>query len=77
MPTLFAFFHHALAFTLVSALAIEFILIGQELSLSLAERLAISDAVLGAAAGLLLVAGLLRVLLFEKGEPIIPTATPS
>jgi putative membrane protein len=67
MPTLFAFFHHALAFTLVSALAIEFILIGQELSLSLAKRLAIADAVLGAAAGLLLVVGLLRVLFFEKG----------
>jgi putative membrane protein len=67
MPTLFAFFHHALAFTLVSALAIEFILIGQELSLRLAKRLAIADAVLGAAAGLLLVVGLLRVLFFEKG----------
>jgi len=32
MTTLFAFLHRLAAFTLVSALAVEFILIGQELS---------------------------------------------
>ena len=32
MSTLFAFLHHVAAFTLVSALAVEFILIGQEFS---------------------------------------------
>ena len=67
MSTLFAFLHHLFAFTLVSALAVEFILIGQELSLATAKRLTIADAVLGAAAGLLLVVGLCRVFLFEKG----------
>jgi putative membrane protein len=67
MTTLFAFFHHVLAFTLVSALAIEFILIGQEFTHPTAKRLAITDAVLGAAAGLLFVVGLCRVFFFEKG----------
>jgi putative membrane protein len=68
MSTLFAFLHHVAAFTLVSALAVEFILIGQELSLATARRLVITDAVLGAAAGILLVVGLLRVFFFEKGS---------
>jgi putative membrane protein len=67
MSTFFAFFHHLAAFTVVSALAIEFILIGQELSLATARRLVITDAVLGASATLLLVVGLLRVFFFEKG----------
>ena len=65
--TLFAFLHHLLAFTLVSALAVEFILLGQELSLATARRIVLADAVLGAAAGLLLVVGLARVFFFEKG----------
>lgn len=67
MTTLFAFLHHLCAFTLVAALAIEFILIGQEFSLGVARRLTITDAVLGAAAGLLFVIGLCRVFFFEKG----------
>jgi len=67
MSTLFAFFHHVAAFTLVSALAVEFILIGQEFSLGTARRLVITDAVLGASAAFLLVVGLLRVFYFEKG----------
>ena len=67
MSTLFAFLHHLCAFTLVSALAVEFIVIGQELSHATARRIVIADAVLGAAAGLLLVVGLCRVFFFEKG----------
>ena len=67
MSTLFAFFHHVAAFTLVSALAVEFVLAGQELSLASARRLVITDAVLGGSAALLLVIGLLRVFFFEKG----------
>src|SRR5258706_3230214 len=66
MSTLFAFLHHLCAFTLVSAIAIEFTLIRQELTLSSARRL-VADKVLGIAAGALLVIGLLRVALFEKG----------
>ncbi len=67
MTTLFAFLHHVFAFTLVGALAIEFILIGQDFTHATAKRLAITDAVLGAAAGLLFVVGLCRVFFFEKG----------
>ena len=67
MTTLFAFLHHLAAFTLVSALAIEFVLIRQEITLANARRLPIVDAVLGAAAGVLFVVGLLRVFFFEKG----------
>ena len=68
MSTLFAFFHHLCAFTLVSAVAIEFMLIKQELTLASARRLQVVDIVLGVAAGLLLVVGLLRVFFFEKGS---------
>lgn len=67
MSTLFAFLHHLCAFTLVAAVAIEFTLIRQELTLSLARRLQATDIVLGMAAGALLVIGLLRVFFFEKG----------
>ena len=67
MSTLFAFLHHVLAFTLVAALAIEFTLIRQELTLSSARGLQVTDLVLGTAAGVLLVIGLMRVFFFEKG----------
>ena len=67
MSTLFAFLHHVCAFTLVAAVAIEFTLIRQELTLASARRLQVTDLVLGIAAGLLLVIGLLRVFYFEKG----------
>jgi putative membrane protein len=67
MSTLLAFLHHLCAFTLVAAVAIEFTLVRQELSLSSARRLLATDLVLGIVAGLLLVIGLLRVFFFEKG----------
>jgi putative membrane protein len=67
MTTLFAFLHHLCAFTLVAALAIEFTLIRQELTLVSARRLQTTDLVLGIAAGFLLIVGLSRVFLFEKG----------
>jgi len=67
MTTLFAFLHHLCAFTLVSALAIEFALVRSELTLSSARRLQFTDLVLGIAAGALLLIGLLRVFLFDKG----------
>jgi putative membrane protein len=67
MTTLFAFLHHLCAFTLVSAVAIEFALIRVELTLSSARRLQVTHHVFGIAAGLLLVIGLLRVFFFEKG----------
>jgi putative membrane protein len=67
MSTLFAFLHHLAAFTLVSALAVEFVLIRHELTRANAIRLLVADAVLGASATMLLVVGLLRVFYFEKG----------
>lgn len=67
MSTLFAFLHHLCAFTLVSAVAIEFALIRGELTLSAARRLQVTDLVLGIAAGALFIIGLLRVFFFEKG----------
>jgi putative membrane protein len=67
MSTLFAFLHHLCAFTLVSAVAIEFTLIRQELTVASARRLQVTDLVLGVAAGALFIIGLLRVFYFEKG----------
>lgn len=67
MSTLFAFLHHLCAFTLVSAVAIEFALIRQELTLASARWLQATDRVLGIAATALLIIGLLRVFYFEKG----------
>jgi putative membrane protein len=67
VTTLFAFLHHVAAFTLVGALALELMLVHQPLTLANARRLMRVDAVLGASAGLLLVVGLLRVFVFEKG----------
>ena len=67
MTTLFAFLHHLCAFTLVAALAIEFVLIRGELTLVSARRLLMTDMVYGITAGALLVIGLLRVFFFEKG----------
>jgi putative membrane protein len=67
MSTLFAFLHHLMAFTLVSAVAIEFMLIRQEITRANALRLLITDAVLGVSATILLIVGLLRVFYFEKG----------
>ena len=67
MSTLFAFLHHLAAFTLVAAIAVEFTLIRQDLTLAAARRILASDAVYGISAGALLVIGLLRVFYFEKG----------
>ena len=58
MSTLFAFLHHLCAFALVGALAIEFALIRQELTLASARRLLTTDMVYGIAAGALLAIGL-------------------
>src|ERR1700738_2482984 len=67
MTPLFPFLPPLSAFTLVSAVAIEFTLIRQELTLASARRLQVTDMVYGIAAGALLIIGLLRVFFFEKG----------
>jgi putative membrane protein len=67
LPALFAFLHHVAAFALVAALVVEFVLIREEITLQAARRLLLADLVYGAAAGSVLVVGLLRVFFFEKG----------
>jgi putative membrane protein len=67
MIVTFAFLHHLAAFVLVAALAIEFMLIRDEITLANARRLMLVDGIFGMAAGVLLVVGLLRVFFFEKG----------
>ena len=73
MSVLFVFVHHAAAFTLVAAVALEFVLLRGELTLWSARRLQVADMILGIAAGVLLVVGLVRVVWLEKGPlPRLP-----
>src|SRR6266705_4542830 len=67
MAPFFAFLHHLAAFSLVAALAVEFILIRGELNLGTARKLRLVDMVFGMSSGVVLVIGLLRVFYFEKG----------
>lgn len=67
MAPLFAFLHHLAAFTLVAALAVEFVLIRDALTLDKARKLLAVDAIFGASAGVVLLVGLGRVFHFEKG----------
>jgi putative membrane protein len=62
-----AFLHHMAAFTLVAALAVEVAIFKPPLTVVQARRLQVIDMIFGAAAGVLLVVGLLRVVYFEKG----------
>lgn len=67
MNVLFAFLHHVAAFTLVSAIAVEFVLMRGEIDARTVRRLGIADMVVGLSAGVLVTVGLLRVFYFEKG----------
>ena len=67
MSAAFAFLHHVAAFTLVAALAVEFVLIRRELTVSNARTVLLTDAVFGASATAILIVGFLRVFYFEKG----------
>jgi putative membrane protein len=67
MTSIMAFLHHVAAFTLVAALAVEFVLVRGEVTAVIARRLARADMIFGISAGVLLVVGLLRVFYFEKG----------
>ena len=67
MTVTFAFLHHIAAFALVAAISLEFVLIRLPIDTANARRLALTDAVVGTSAGLLLVVGWLRVFFFEKG----------
>ncbi|MFW7341555.1 DUF2214 family protein [Pollutimonas sp. H1-120] len=76
MSSLFAFLHHMAAFALVAALAVEFVLIKEALTVTIARKLLIADMVFGASAGAVLVIGLLRVFFFEKGAAFYFTNIP-
>jgi putative membrane protein len=62
-----AFLHHVFAFALVACLVYEFIAYRQNMSIAEIRRIQRADLVYGISAGLLLIAGLLRVFFFEKG----------
>ena len=64
---LMAFLHHAAAFTLVAALAVEVASFQPPLSLPQARRLLRTDLIFGLSAVVVLAVGLLRVSYFEKG----------
>ena len=62
-----AFLHHVAAFTVVTALGVEVALFKPPLTLVQARRVLITDTIFGVSATALLIIGLLRVFLFEKG----------
>ena len=67
MTSLFAFLHHVAAFALVATLAVEFVLIRDDMALAGVRNLQRADRIYRACAGALLVIGFLRVIYFEKG----------
>ena len=67
MAVTFAFLHHLAAFTLVAALAVQFVPLRDEITVASARKLQVIDTVYGIAAVMLLIVGLGRVFHFEKG----------
>jgi putative membrane protein len=67
MAALFAFLHHISAFTLFAAIVVEFVLLRGTLTVESARKILRADTILGISAGVLLIVGLTRVFLFEKG----------
>jgi putative membrane protein len=62
-----AFLHHAAAFALVAAIAVEFVLLKSELNAATMRRIVRADMIVGLSAGVVLLVGLGRVFSFEKG----------
>jgi putative membrane protein len=67
MNAFIAFLHHLAAFTIVSCLFAEMLLLQEPLTVGSAKRIQRYDAIYGIAAGAILVLGFLRVQYFEKG----------
>lgn len=67
MAITFAFLHHLAFVAIFVALSIEMILLRQPLTLENARRLQMYDGIYGAAAGLVLIVGSIRVFFLEKG----------
>ena len=67
MSAFVAVLHHVAAFTLVAAVAVEFVLLRGELTVQRARQIRFAELALGIAAGIVFVVGMLRVGFFEKG----------
>jgi putative membrane protein len=65
--SLMAFLHHLFAFTLTASLVYEFVAFRKGMTVEETRRIQRMDLVYGISAGLLVVVGLLRVFIFEKG----------
>ncbi len=76
MAAFFSFLHFLGAFALVAALTVEFVCIRDELNIRNAFRILVADLVYGMSAGVVLVAGLLRVFYFEKGASYYLASIP-
>ncbi|MFZ6642968.1 DUF2214 family protein [Undibacterium sp. TC4M20W] len=68
MNIIVALLHHIAAFTLVSTLLAELVLVRQPLTVSSARSLRFIDGIYGMSAMLIIVLGVLRVMYFEKGQ---------
>ena len=67
MNSLLAIVHHLAAFAVVAALAVELVLLRGPVDAAVARRLVRTDAVYGIAAAIVVAAGVLRAVYFEKG----------
>jgi putative membrane protein len=67
MTVTFAFLHHLFFVALFVTLTVEMVLLRQPLTVENGRRLLTVDGIYGAAAGAVLIVGLLRVFFFEKG----------
>ncbi|TAK89448.1 MAG: DUF2214 family protein [Burkholderiaceae bacterium] len=67
MSALFAFLHHLAFVGLMAVLALEMVLVRDELNLERARKLMRFDLAYGVLAGVILIVGFLRVIYFEKG----------
>lgn len=76
MSSVFAFLHHIIVFTLIAAVAIELVLIRENLTLSIARKLLFADLVYGTSAAAILMVGFARVFYFEKGSGYYFTNLP-
>ncbi|MFZ1989028.1 MAG: DUF2214 family protein [Alphaproteobacteria bacterium] len=76
MPALFAFLHHAAAFTLVACLVVEFVLVKPGITLQNARIVQRADTFYGIAVGIIIVVGVLRVQFFEKGPEYYAHSIP-
>lgn len=76
MNSLLAIAHHLAAFAVVAALAVELALLRGPVDAAVARRLVRTDAVYGIAAAIVVAAGVLRAVYFEKGSDYYQHALP-